>query len=302
MRLIVTGGCGFIGSNLVERLVKEDHEVKVFDNLHTGNLKNLEGILKEKDIFTKTLSGPYSSMEDLVPNAKVIFHLGIPSSSPMYKEDRHYFGWAINDMIDVLEYCKKYNAKLILASSSSLYNGNIGPYTEDMTIKVTDFYTECRYSMERLCQLYNELYGLNIVAMRFFSVYGPKETFKGKYANMVSQFLWMIRNRVTPVIYGDGTQTRDFIHVSDVVQALILVMEKDFPKFEVFNVGTGIAKSFNDVIDILNDLLGTKIKPKYVENPIKNYVPDTLANTKKAEDLLGFKAKLTLREGIETIL
>jgi UDP-glucose 4-epimerase len=110
----------------------------------------------------------------------------------------------------------------------------------------------------------------------------------------------MKRNE-SPVIYGDGTQTRDFIHVDDVVEALLLAWKKDFG-FEIFNIGTGVAHTFNQVIEILNKLLGMNIKPDYRSNPISNYVFSTLADTAKAEKVLGFKAKITLEEGLRTII
>ena len=295
MKVVVTGGCGFIGSNLVERLVKEGHSVVVFDNLHTGSLKNIERLNVE--FFNE----PYSKLDELVPEAEVIFHLGIPSSSPMYKKNPKLVGKAINDAIEVLEYAKKIGCKVVYASSSSIYNGNPVPYREDMPVYVTDYYTECRYAIERLAKLYHSLFGVKSVGLRFFSVYGPKEEFKKQYANIVSQFLWAMRRDEQPVIFGDGTQTRDFTHVYDVVDALLLAWKKDF-ECEIFNVGTGVAHSFNEVVEILNRILGKNIKPIYRPNPIKNYVYHTLADTTKAEKLLGFKAKISLEEGLRSIL
>jgi len=295
LKVIVTGGCGFIGSNLVERLVKEGYSVVVFDNLHTGSLKNIEGLNVE--YFNES----YSKMANLVPKAEVIFHLGIPSSSPMYKKNPELVGEAINDAIEIFEYAKNHGCKVVYASSSSIYNGNQIPYREDMPVYVTDFYTECRYAIERIAKLYNILFGVKSVGMRFFSVYGPKERFKGQYANIVSQFLWSMQRDEPPVIFGDGTQTRDFTHVYDVVDSLLLAWRKDF-ECEIFNVGTGVAYSFNEVIEILNKLLGKSIKPVYKPNPIKNYVYHTLADTTKAEKLLGFKAKISLEEGLSSLL
>jgi len=295
LRVVVTGGCGFIGSNLVERLVKDGFSVAVFDNLHTGSLKNIEGL--DVEFFNE----PYSKLAEIVPEAEVVFHLGIPSSSPMYKRNPKLVGGAINDAIEVFEYAKKSGCKVVYASSSSIYNGNQVPYREDMPVYVTDYYTECRYAIERMAKLYNILFGVKSVGLRFFSIYGPKEEFKKQYANIVSQFLWSMRRDEPPVIFGDGTQTRDFTHVYDVVDALLLAWKKDF-ECEIFNVGTGVAHSFNEVVELLNKLLGKNIKPIYRPNPIKNYVYHTLADTTKAEKLLGFKAKISLEEGLRSLL
>jgi UDP-glucose 4-epimerase len=293
--VVVTGGCGFIGSNLVERLVKEGCSVVVFDSLHTGSLKNIEGL--DVEFFNE----PYNRLAEIVPEAEVVFHLGIPSSSPMYRRNPELVGEAVNDAIRIFGYAKNVGCKVVYASSSSIYNGNKVPYREDMPVYVTDFYTECRYAIERMAKLYNILFGVKSVGLRFFSVYGPKEEYKKQYANIVSQFLWLMRRDEPPVIFGDGTQTRDFTHVYDVVDALILAWKKDF-ECEIFNVGTGVAHSFNEVVEILNRLLGKNIKPIYKPNPIKNYVYHTLADTTKAERLLGFKAKITLEEGLGSLL
>jgi len=293
--VVVTGGCGFIGSNLVESLVKEGYSVVVFDSLHTGSLKNIEGL--DVEFFNE----PYSKLPELVPEAEVVFHLGIPSSSPMYKRNPELVGEAVNDAVRILEYAKAVGCKVIYASSSSIYNGNEVPYREDMPIYVKDFYTECRYAIERLARLYNVLFGVKSVGLRFFSIYGPKEEHKKQYANIVSQFLWAMQKDEPPIIFGDGTQTRDFTHVYDVVEALILAWKKEF-ECEIFNVGTGVAHSFNEVIDLINKLLGKHIKPIYRPNPIKNYVYHTLADTTKAERMLGFKAKISLEEGLRSLI
>jgi len=295
LETVVTGGCGFIGSNLVERLVKEGHSVTVFDNLHTGSLKNIEGL--DVRFFEESLD----RLRDLVAKTDVVFHIGIPSSSLMYKRKPQLVGEAINDAIEIFEYAKERRCKVVYASSSSIYNGNKVPYREDMPIYVTDYYTECRLAIERLAKLYSILHGVKSVGLRFFSVYGPKEEFKGPYANIVSQFLWSMLKDEPPVIFGDGTQTRDFTHVSDVVDALILAWERDF-RCEIFNVGTGTAYSFNQVVEILNRLLGKNMKPVYKPNPIKNYVQDTLADTTKAEKILGFRAKVRLEEGLRDLM
>lgn len=295
MDILVTGGCGFIGSNLVERLVKEGHSVTIFDNLSTGNLKNIEGLDAE------SFDEPYSRLTDLAPHMDAVFHIGIPSSSPMYKRNPSLVGEAINDAIDVLEYAKARECKVVYASSSSIYNGNEVPYREEMPVYITDYYTECRYAIERFARLYNILHGVKSVGLRFFSVYGPKEEYKGSYANMVSQFLWSLQKDEAPVIFGDGTQTRDFTHVSDVVDALTLAWKGEFG-CEVFNAGTGTAYSFNQVVEILNRLLRKNVKPIYKPNPIKNYVQHTLADTSKAEKLLGFKAKITLEQGLRDLI
>jgi len=295
MRFVVTGGAGFIGSNLVERLVKEGNEIIVIDNLHTGNLQNLKGL------NIKFIKADAGEIDKIIEPIDGIFHVGIFSSSPMYKKKRELIYKAIEDWIKILEFATKNKIKVVLTSSSSIYNGNPVPWREDMQIIPTDFYTEARYAMERIAKVYNEFYGTKVVILRLFSVYGEREEFKGEYANLVTQFILAALKRETIKVFGDGTQTRDFIYVQDVVEAFIKAMNSNID-FDIFNVGKGKNYSLNEVIAMISRILDVEMKIKYTENPIKNYVWHTLADTTKAEEKLGFKAKVDLEEGIRKII
>jgi UDP-glucose 4-epimerase len=173
-----------------------------------------------------------------------------------------------------------------------------------MEPKVTDYYTEARLCIERIAKLYNTLYQVSSIGLRFFSVYGFHEEAKGKYANIVSQFLWEMKQGKAPAIYGDGNQTRDFIFAKDVVDACIKAMEamESDVQCDIFNVATGVETSFNEVVSLLNDFLGTDIRPHYLHNPIQNYVDRTLGDTTKAEKYLGFKFKYTLYDGLDELI
>lgn len=296
MSVLVTGGAGFIGSNLVEDLLASGKEVIVIDNMDTGSMSNLKDLDDGLEVIEASCVD--ASKFDLKPEA--IYHLGIPSSSPMYKKNPLLVGEAINGTIAVFELAKTAGCKVVYASSSSLYSGLTPPHREDMTIQVTDYYTEARLAIERIAELYKRLFGVPSSGMRFFSVYGPKEEAKKQYANMVSQFLWEMLEGKSPVIFGDGTQTRDFTYVKDVVRALRLAMISNY--HGILNVGTGTAYSFNDVIDLINQGIGSEISPKYIDNPIKNYVSHTLADTSKAKKVLCFEASCKLSEGIKSLI
>ncbi len=298
MKVLVTGGAGFIGSNLVEELVRRGEDVTVLDNLSTGVMENLRAVQDKVNVFR----APCSAIPRLdLGGVELIFHMGIPSSSPMYRENPRLVGEAINEFIEVFELAKKNGAKVIYASTSSMYGRCRPPHREDMVSEPFDYYTEARICMERLARVYHELYGVSSVGMRFFSVYGPHERAKGRYANIVSQFMWNMLEDRPPIVYGDGTQTRDFVHVSDVVEACIKAADSDL-RCEVINVGTGKSSSFNDVVRILNDLLGKSLKPEYRQNPIKNYVYHTLADLTKARKLLGYEPSIKLEDGIKLLL
>jgi UDP-glucose 4-epimerase len=296
MKILVTGALGFIGSNIAERLVREGHEVHALDNLHTGSESNVEAIHGKIRIYKKN-AGNIASLGE---KFDAILHQGIYSSSPMYRENPHLTAKALDEWISILEYTRKNECRLVFASSSSLYNGNAPPHREDMSIMVTDFYTEGRYAVERIARLYSDLYGVSSVGLRYFSVYGPHERAKGRYANLITQFLWEMKAGRQPVILGDGTQSRDFIYVEDVVGANLLALE--YKGTDIFNVGTGKGTTLNEVVSLLNSKLGTGTEPSYEPNRIKNYVQHTLADTKKAKAKLGFSAKIGLEEGVERLI
>ena len=296
MKILVTGALGFIGSNLAERLVKEGHEVSIIDNLHTGSAENIESIKDRVKLFEVNAG----EIEKTGEKYEVIFHNGIYSSSPMYKDEPHLTAKALDEFISVMEYAKKNGSRVVFASTSSMYNGITPPHKEDIVPLVKDYYSEARIAMERLAKLYYDLHNVPVVGLRYFSVYGPHEKAKKGYANLVTQFLWEMKEGKAPVVFGDGSQTRDFTYVDDVVDANMLAM--NYGKFGVFNVGNGKSTTLNEIVDKLNQKMGTDIKPTYQENKIRNYVQHTLADTTLAEKELGFRAKVGIDEGIERLI
>jgi len=301
LRVLVTGGAGFIGSNTVRLLVDEGFKVYVVDCLQTGSKANLADVL-DGVRFIQVSAGEVLAAAPR--GVDVILHLGIPSSSPMYRQYPFYTSIAVRDAIAVYEYARRYGAKVVVASTSSIYNGLPLPWREDMHPIPTDFYTEARLAIERLGKVYSSLYDVKVAALRYFSVYGPREEFKGRYANVLTQMIWAGLKREPFTVYGDGSQTRDFVYVGDVAEAnlkAIEFLENDESMFEVFNVGSGVSYSFNDVANLLRGL-GLDLEVRYTENPIKNYVHHTLADTRKAKTLLKWKAKTSLSEGARLTL
>jgi len=295
MKILITGGAGFIGSNLVESLDKEN-DIIVIDNFSSGDISNLK---KSNTMFIG--NSVNNILEYDIPDIDVIYHLGIPSSSPMYKERPTLVGKAINGTINIFEFAIRENIeKVIYASSSSLYNGIEPPHKEDMIVNVTDYYTEARLAIERIAKLYNKLYGVKSAGLRFCSVYGPHEEAKGEYANIVTQFLWKMQKGEAPIIYGDGSQSRDFVFVKDVVQACTLMMGYNID-CEILNVGTGKSHTFNDVVSILNQKLKINITPIHIPMPVKNYVDKTLADLTEIKKF-GYDPKYSLSQGIDELM
>lgn len=286
---VVTGGSGFIGSNLVKELVKQGEKVFVVDNLSTGSKSNLKGV---------ELAGFCNSITDTLLNTmdvEGIFHLGMPSSSPLYDKDPLLVSRTTQEFILLQEYLKSNKVKMVLSSTSSLYNGNLLPWKEGMPIHVTSYYSEARYYLERLAELYNQLYSTQTVILRLFSVYGPGEDSKLVFANLITQLIWAKKKGKPFLVYGDGEQTRDVVFVSDVIDAFIRAMKSNVT-FDVFNVGTGVNNSVNK----LAELIGADIQ--HIPNPLANYVQSQLADTTKINNFLGWKPAVSIEEGIKCLL
>lgn len=301
MRFLVTGGAGFIGSNIVRRLVSDGNEAVVLDNTSLGNIDNLRGLPEGRLKVSIGDVRDWSSLEGLAKDVDGIFFDAAKSSAPMFHPDpREGVDVNLKGFLNAVEAARRYDLPLVYASTSSLYSRCDPPHREEMQVRAGSFYEYSFYVREQAASLYAELYGISAVGLRYFSVYGPREEHKGSYANNISQFLWEMARGRAPVIYGDGGQTRDFIYVEDVVDANLLAMRSGL-KGEVVNVGTGVATSFNEVVELLNQELGTSIRPEYVPNPIRNYVMHTRADTGKAEHLIKFRARVPLREGIKRL-
>ncbi len=303
MRVIVTGGAGFIGSHVVDELVRRDYQVVVIDSLLLGNIRYIKGLIDEEAI--EFYGTEVRHIIHKLGRADVVIHLGQPSSSPMYLQNEAYIKDVIHDMLSILEWATRYDARVILGSTSSLYNTNPIPWRENMPIHVTDFYTEAKYFCERLCELYAKREGVECIALRFFSVFGEREEHKGVYANLLTQLIWCGLRGDTFYVYGDGKQSRDLIYVKDVVTAIVKAIEFDdwskIHKFEVFNVGSGFAYSVRDMVKLLSNF-GLNVKIRTGIREPQFYIRHTLADTTKAKEKLGFEPRYSVPRVIPQLI
>lgn len=295
-KALVTGGAGFIGSNLAEMLVERDVEVKILDSMYLGTPENLEGL--DVEIIEGSVMDD-GKVKEAVEGCDTVFHNAARSSAPMHKENPAE-GARINieGFVNVVEEAMDQDVeKVVYASTSSMYGSVEPPHREDMGEKPTNRYSASKMARELYADVYAQK-GLDITGIRYFSVYGPREKAKGRFANIISQFLWKMLDDESPKVFGDGEQTRDFTFVKDIARANILAAEKG-ESGQYYNIGTGKETSFNTVVDKLNEELGKDIEPENVENPIKNYVRRTRADISRAKEDLGYEPEYSFEEGLK---
>lgn len=300
-KALVTGGAGFIGSNIVERLVEKDVEVVVLDDLYLGREENLSEVRGDIEFIQASVLEK-GKVEEAVEGVDVVFHQAARSSSPMHKENPAE-GARVNveGFVNVAEASIDAGVeKIVYASTSSMYGSVEPPHREDMDLEPVNLYTASKLSREMYARCYSYSDRIETTGLRYFSVFGPHEKGKEKYANVVTQFLWKMMDDERPVIWGDGTQERDFVFVEDVVDANIKASEtREELDGEVFNIGRGDPVTFNQVVDKLNDALGTSIDAEKVENPLDNYVHEHKADNSKAREVLGWTPSYSFEEGLE---
>ena len=290
MKCLVTGGAGFIGSNLALELEKQSHEVTAMDNFLTGNKNNLNGFngkFIEADVSDNNF--------DINGSFDVIFHEAA-ITDPRYPNDRETYNKNVQGFKNMIKLAQKNNAKLIYASTASLYGNGKVPMQEDQKKELLSAYGSSKLEMDNIAfKLFDKMH---IVGLRYFNVFGPREKYKGKAASMVYHLGKQMKQGKNPRIFKYGEQKRDHIYVKDAVDATINAL--DAKKSCIVNVGTGIGTTFNDLIKVLNKSLGTDFEPEYFDMPYdpKTYQSNTQADTKKAEKILCFKARWELKKGI----
>jgi len=295
-RVLVTGGAGFIGSNLANALAA-DNEVVAVDDGYLGTPENLS----EDVEFVEA-----SVVDDLPTDVDVVFHLAALSSYAMHEDDPTR-GARVNveGFVNTVDQARRDGCDTVVyASTSSIYGSRTEPSPEDMPVTVNTGYEASKLARERYAEYFGNHYGMAMAGMRFFSVYqgyGGAEAHKGEYANVVAQFAEDVAHGRSPELYGDGTQTRDFTHVDDVVRGLELAA--DHRLAGVYNLGTGEAYDFETVVEMINDELGTDVDPTYVENPIPAsvYVHDTCADPTKMREATGWEPEIDFEEGVRRV-
>jgi len=299
LRVLVTGGAGFIGSHLVKALLRAGHFVRVLDNFSTGSMDNIVDVARDVEIVVGDVRD-YSVVEKCVRGVDVVIHLAalIDVAESIERPDL-YFEVNVIGTHNIAKACRGVNV-LIFASSSSVYGDPLKiPIPEDHLLSPRSPYAASKVAGEALIQAFSSIYGYRPIILRIFNVYGPKQS--RAYAGVVIEFIRRVLRREPPIIYGDGEQTRDFIHISDVIDAIMKAMSIERAR-GVFNIGSGKAVTINQLAKlILKTLNREDLKPVYAP-PRPGDIKHSIADITKSRKILGFEPKISLEEGIKTLI
>lgn len=299
-KVLVTGGAGFIGSHIVDRLVALGVKVTVLDNLITGNLENIKHNLDKIKFIEKDLTDD-AALDEALENIDLVCHQAALRSVPKSVErplDYHQVN-ATGTLKLFLKAKEKGIKKIVFASSSSVYGERFDfPEKETDLPKPVSPYAATKLMDEHYGYLFSQLYGLSVVGLRYFNVFGPRQSLENKYAVVVPKFIVSLLKENSPPIYGDGQQERDFTYIDNVVDANILSLSKDSLDGEVFNIAGGKPYSVNQLFKIIQELTAKNIKPEYLELRPGD-VRKTYADITKARKELGWQPKINFKQGLE---
>jgi len=345
MNILVTGGAGFIGSFLVDELIKQRHKVTVYDNLdpqvHIGSKKPY--YLNKKAEFIKGDVCDYNKLKKIVLDKEIIFHfaekVGVGQSQYEIKRYVDVNIGGTSNLLDIISNNQTKLKKLIVAGSMSSYGEGMYkcvkcglikpdlrteeqmsknlwelycpkcsrkispvPTSESATQNCNSIYAITKKVQEEMTMIIGKAYKIPVVVLRFFNVYGPRQSLSNPYTGVCAIFMSRIKNNNSPVIFEDGLQTRDFIYVTDIVKACILVMNSEKANYEIFNVGTGIPVTILEISKILAKLYGKKILPEVTNRFRKGDVRHCYADISKIKKVVGFRPEIRFNEGMKLLV
>lgn len=300
MKFLVTGGAGFIGSHIVDALVKNGDKVIVLDDFSSGRRENLESILDkiefvEGDIRDKAVVSKVMQGVDYVLHQAALRSVPKSLTNPELYNDVN-----INGTLNILDAAKGAKVKrVVFASSSSIYGETAKlPEKEDFLPLLISPYALTKLAGEYYCRIFSEIYGLQTASLRYFNVFGPRQSLENQYAVVIPKFITCILKDEKPPVHGDGKQTRDFTYVQNIVQANIKAATAPGIKCEVFNIACGKAYSVLDIVKYVNKILRKDVKPEFSPKRTGD-VKHTLADIKKARKLINFKPEIDFEEGLK---
>lgn len=302
MLALVTGGAGFIGSHIVERLLSEGHAVRVLDDFSTGKVSNLP-IHAMLEIITGDV-GDYGQVSRAMEGVEWVFHeaavASVPKTvgDPLGSQRTNYQG-----TLNVLEAARQAGARRVVFAASAAAYGDLPemPKQESMSIKPLSPYAVDKLASEHACQVYHRLYGLETVCLRYFNVFGPRQDPSSPYSGVISIFADHLMQGKQPTIFGDGEQTRDFVNVVDVVEANIKAVTEPHAAGEIFNVATGKPVTLNVLLETMCRIFGAPFAPTYGPERAGD-IRHSWASTGKANGLLKWTPGIDLENGLRALL
>jgi UDP-glucose 4-epimerase len=309
-KVFVTGGAGLIGSHIVDLLVDGQEtgtygEIVVFDNLSRGRLDNLaNATARGKVTIVEGDIRDVSALGEAIDGADLVFHLAAIRITHCAEDPRLAMEVLGDGTFNVIDSAHRTGARRIVASSSASVYGMAEefPTTErHHPYNNRTLYGAIKTLNEGLLRSYNDMYGLDYVALRYFNVYGPRMDIHGKYTEVLIRWMERIIAGQAPIIFGDGLQTMDFVYATDIARANILAAHADVTD-DVFNIASGTETSLNDLAAALCRAMASELEPEYGPERAINPVPRRLADISRARDLLGFEAKITLDEGLRDLV
>lgn len=344
MKILVTGGCGFIGSHLVDKLIEDGHRVRVYDMLEPQvHLGKKPGYLNSEAEYVFADLRSKEKLKKALKGIEIIFHLAaqVGVGQSMYQIEKYVShneeGTAA--LLDLLVNTGNKAKKIIVASSMSIYGEGAYkckscgivypqlrstqqlkkkawemkcpkcrkrvkdiPTPEDKPLLPTSIYATTKRSQEEMCLEIGTAYKIPTVALRYFNVYGPRQSLSNPYTGVAAIFLSRVKNNQPPLIFEDGRQSRDFIYVSDLVEANILAMKNKAADYDFFNVGTGSPRSILEIADTIISLCYKKLKPVVLNRFRAGDIRHCYADTDKIKSMLGFKPKITFQQGMKKLI
>ena len=292
MKFIVTGGAGFIGNNIVRQLLKQNHTPIVIDNLYRGKIERISSLDVE---FHKIDIRDFDQLRNILKNSDGIFHeAALTDVQESFTKQQQYIDVNVRGTENVFRIAKEFDLKVVYASSSSVYgNPKKNPINENSERNPINPYGKTKLDDEFLAEKYSKD-NVSIIGLRYFNVYGEDQT--GSYAGVITKFLNRLNEKKSPIIFGTGSQIRDFIFVEDVAIANIVAMQNNV-KNGFFNIGTGITTSIEQLAKIMINLSGLKLEIQY-ENALDGDVQSSQADTSVTETMLKWKYSVGLKEGL----
>ncbi len=299
MRFLVTGGAGFIGSNLIETLLHQGHSVRVLDNFSTGKRENLTGFGDAVDLIEGDIRS-YHIVQKAVNEIEVVLHqAALPSvprsiADPITTNEVNVVG-----TLNVLEASREAGVRrVVYASSSSVYGDNPQlPKREDMTPNPLSPYAVSKLTGEKYCQVFSKIYGLETVILRYFNVFGPRQDPNSQYSAVIPRFIRSILEGRAPVIFGDGEQSRDFTFVENVVAGNLLAATADCPNGTVMNCACHERTTLNELVHSINEILGSSVQPQYAE-PRPGDIRHSFADIGLAAEAIGYTPRVDFQTGL----